>query len=247
MKLFKITALLLCFGFISNGISFGQSQSGEYKQVTEALQLTARTSNKINEVSFYFCNSGLEYEKLTTFLEINIRPGETQEICTVFANKSDEIFGIIDGFTTGKISKPSDKVYDILCETNITGKNTFSDLIQGGYENEFTLLGKEVKIKKFSIKIPKNMTGSIYSCKMFKIKGNLQKAASGSMFNIEAVKKMPVQINITGNVYHYGLLETITDNKQSLLKGFMIIIGLWLIVSIIQSSSKKKHQQSHKK
>ncbi len=250
MKLFKITALLLCFWFISNGVSWWQSSiqtnSWEYRQIIESLDLTARTSNKINNVSFYFCNSWLEYEKLTTFLELNIRPWETQEICTVFANKSDEVFWIIDGFTTWNISKPSDKVYDILCETNITWKNIFSSLIQGKYENEFTLLGKEIKVKKFSIKIPSNMTWTIYSCKMFKIKWNLQKASSWSMFNIEAVKKMPVQINITWNVYHYSILETMTNNKQNILKWFTIIIWLWLIISVIQVSTKK-HKKSHKK
>lgn len=251
MKLFKITALLLCFWFISNGVSWGQSSpqanGWEYRQVTESLKLTARTSNNINDVSFYFCNSWLEYKNLTTFLELNIRPWKTQEICTVFVNTSDKSFWIIAWFTTWKISKPSDKVYDILCETNITWKNIFSSLIQSKYENEFTLLGKEIKVKKFSIKIPSNMTWSIYSCEMFKIKGNLQKASSWSMFNIEVVKKMPIQINITWSTSTYWPLENITNNRQSIAKWMIIIIWFWLIISTIKASYSQKHKQTHKK
>lgn len=251
MKLFKITALLLCFWFISNGVSLGQSStqanSWEYKQVTESLELTTKTSNNINDVSFYFCNSWLEYKDLTTFLELNIGPWKTQEICMVFTNKGDENFWIIAWFTTWKTSKPSDKVYDILCETNITWKNIFSSLIQGKYENEFTLSSKEIKVKKFSIKIPRNMTWSIYSCGMFKIKWNLQKALSWSMFNIEVVKKMPIQINITWDIYKPWLIDSIKNNKQTLLKIIIWIIWLRLIISIIQHISKTKKQKKHHK
>jgi hypothetical protein len=110
------------------------------------------------------------------------------------------------------------------------------------------LTSKEIKVKKTIIKVPRNAKWSILACRMFKIKWNLQEAGSGSMFNIEVVKKMPIQINITWEVYNWwidNITYYIADNKENILKWFIAIIWLRLLVSIIQSFSSKKH--NHKK
>jgi len=254
MKLFKIIVLFLCFGFIISCSSLAQSwtiqNNWDYKQLIESLEIWNTVSNKINNISFYFCNSWLEYKNLTTFLEMSIRPGENKNICMIFVNKSDEKFDIIAGFTKWNISNPSDRVFDIICETDITWKNTFSNLIQNSYKNEFPLSGKEIKIKNFSIKIPQTMSWIIYSCSMFKIKWNLQTTAWSSMFNIETAKKMPIQINITWNVYRYWPIEIISNNMQNILKWFITIIWVLLLISIIQMVSKtdnKKYKKNKSK
>lgn len=250
MKLFRIIVFFLCLVFIANSFSFSQSSTiqnnWDYKQLIESLEIWNTISNKINNVSFYFCNSWLEYKNLTTFLEMSIRPWESKNICMIFANKSDEKFEIIAGFTKWNISNPSDRVFDIICETDITWKNTFSSLIQNSYENEFFLSGKQIKIENFSIKIPPTMSWTIYSCWMFKIKWNLQTGAWSSMFNIETVKKMPIQINITWDIYKYWSIEIITNNIQNILKWFIIIIWLLLFISVIQIVSKKDKKSIQK-
>ncbi|MFZ2151050.1 MAG: hypothetical protein WAZ12_01950 [Candidatus Absconditicoccaceae bacterium] len=254
MKSFKFIMLLLCFGLIYN-ISLGQSgttqastgnaYTGELKEAKETLKLQQDTMEKIERIAYAFCNDGILKEKT----EITARPGERKEICVTFGNKNPESVNIIFGFPNGTI----DKEGRILCDVDLTGNTYIKSLLKGDTKSDFyfDLMPKQQIVKKFYIAIPKTQTGNIYGCGSFKIKGNLQKAASGSMFNIEIVKKATIDISITGNIYNYGLLDdikyAIADNKQNILKGFIIVVGLWLVISIIQSSFKKKHRKNQKK
>lgn len=239
---------LICFWFFTNNISFWESWTNSSKQVTESLRLEDKFSNKVNDIAFYFCNDWLELKKLTTSLEINMRPGEEKEICTVFANKSDAPMEIIEWFTNWRLDKPNDKFSSILCDVDITWKNKFSELVTTPYDYNLSLSGKELEVKKVSIKIPKNQTGAIYLCRMFKIKWNLQLAKSWSMFNIEVVKKMPIQINITWDTYNNSLLAnlkwTISESTNIIIK--IAIWAIWLrLIAVIVSTTHRKKKHKH--
>jgi hypothetical protein len=115
----------------------------------------------------------------------------------------------------------------------------------------FELMPKQQVIKKFYITIPQTQTWNIYWCWSFKIKWDIQKAETWSMFNIEIVKKATINIQVTWSVYNYWLIDniqtTIIDNKNNILKWLILIIGIRLVISTIQSISKKKHTKHHKK
>lgn len=242
---------LLCFWLIYN-ISLGQSwttptstgnaYTWELKEAKETLKLQQDTIEKIERIAYAFCNDGILKEETN----MTARPGERKEICVTFGNKNPENVSIIFWFPDWTINQN----WNILCNANLTWTTYIKNLLKGDAISDFYFdLGpKQQTVKKFYIAIPKTQTWNIYGCASFKIKWNLQKAASWSMFNIEIVKKATINITITWNVYNYWLLDdikySITDNKQTVLKGLVAILGLRLVVSIVQSSFKKKHRKS---
>jgi len=245
---------LLCFWLIYN-ISWGQSSTTpastgntytwEYKEAKETLQLQQDTMEKIERIAYAFCNDGILKEETN----MTARPWERKEICVTFGNKNPENVSIIFWFPEWTINQN----WNILCNTNLTWDTYIKNLLKGDDTSDFyfDLEPRQQTVKKFYIAIPKTQTWNIYGCASFKIKWNLQKAASWSMFNIEIVKKATINIAITWDIYNYWLLDdikySITDNKQTVLKGLAAIVGLRLVISILQSSFKKKQRKNQKK
>jgi len=252
MKPIKLVMFLLCLGFVFNNISFWQSWASnswniytwEYKQVTETLLPQWEAMDKIQKIAYYFCNSGLKDR-----LELQSRPGQRQEICVIFGNKNTETVEIIFWFPDWWTNKN----WAVICSADLTWKNYITSLMKKTSQSDFyfELMPKQQLIKKFYITIPQNQTWNIYWCWSFKIKWDIQKAKTWSMFNIEIVKKATINIQVTWSVYNYWLIDniqtTIIDNKNNILKWLILIIGIRLVISTIQSISKKKHTKHHKK
>lgn len=250
MNSLKYVIFLLCFCFVISSHSLWQSlaTSGEIMiQKQETLNIQKDKMNKMERIVFIFCNSWFQTNQ--SKLEIKSRPWEHKEICIIFGNKNTEKVDIIMWFPNWW----EEKKWKILCNADITWKNQITNLMNEKSKANlyFSLAPKEQVIKKFYIKIPDTQTWNIFWCWSFKIKWNLQLASSWGMFNIEIVKKIPIQINITWSIYQYQWIDdlnySITDNKENILKWFIAIVWLRLIISIIQSASKKKHSKHNKK
>lgn len=216
-------------------------------QATETVQPNQQNMERLQNVIYSFCNSGLQDRLITA-----ARPWEIIQICTIFGNKNSDTVDIIFGFPDWSIKEN----WNIICDTNLTGETQISQILQRPQESDFrfSLMPKQQIIKKFYLKIPTTQTWSIFGCWSFKIDWNLQKAATWWMFNIELVMKAPIQINITWDVYKYWWLDnmqyTITDHKDIILQWFIALIVILLLKSFLQEMHKKskhKHTAKNKK
>lgn len=207
--------------------------------------------DRVQKIANYFCNNWFQkIEDLEKNLEINIEAGEEQELCLLFANKNQQEVNIILWFPDWRKKY---KTWAIVCDINLTGESVISNLFIKPKKSDFifSLKPDEQVIKKFTLRIPKNKTGSIIWCASFKIENDIQKAKTWNMFNIEVVKKATIEINITwSKINNYQRLDDtkylIKDNKQLILKIITWIILLRLIISIIEQIKKKKHHKNKK-
>lgn len=256
MKSYQLIIAFLGLGLAISNIWLAQdTNSGdttstweiEMVQATETLQPNQQNMERIQNVVYRFCNSGLQDRLIT-----DARPWEIIQICTIFGNRNSDTVDIIFGFPDWSINEN----WNIICDANLTGETQISQMLQRPQESDlfFSLLPKQQTIKKFYIKIPTTQTWSIFGCGSFKVDGNIQKAATWWMFNIELVMKAPIQINITWDVYKYWWLDnmqyTITDHKDIILQWFIVLIVILLLKSFLQEMHKKskhKHTAKNKK
>ncbi len=254
MKSYQLIIAFLGLGLTISNISLAQDADSdttigtwdtEMVQATETIQPNQQNMERIQNVIYSFCNSGLQDRLIT-----DARPWEIIQICTIFGNKNSDTVDIIFGFPDWSINQN----WNIICEANLTGETQISQMLQKPQESDFffSLLPKQQTIKKFYIKIPTTQTWTILGCGSFKVDWNIQKAATWWMFNIEIVMKAPIQINITWDVYQYWRLDniqyTISDHKDLIFKIFIAVIIVSLLQSLMQTLRKKsKHKHTSKK
>jgi len=189
---------------------------------------------------------GLENNKLTKELKIETRPGERQEICAVFYNRFLDR-GMKVNVWFNQWVKRSDGI--ISCDEN-TSNNILANMIQNNTKDyTFILSGNEKLLKKFRLAIPNTATGNIYWCVSYNLPDNYSKS-TWDVFGIMVRKVAPIEITITWDIYNLWRRDDIRDgvvtNKNSILKVIIAILGLWIIVSIIQTA-RKKEKHHHKK
>jgi len=240
--------VVILFGIWYLGFSFAKGttitswdnyvQPWETKIVTQDIKW--ETINDLNFIWMRFCNNWLELEKLTNSLQLKIQPGQKKDLCMVFFNtSSDKSIDMKFGFSSTNINKE----WGISCDDDMTTKNDFSKLIDQINNTWFILPPNGKIIKKLKIFIPLTYTGNIiYWCLSYKINKE-EKMEPGQMFLLVFRKTAPIQIIVTWGVYQFWRRDDIKDvytiNKTTILKIIIAILGLWIILTIVQTTKKK--------
>jgi len=206
------------------------------------------TINDLNFLWMRFCNNWLESRKLTNQLELQIQPGQKKDICLVFFNVSpDKPLDVKFWFSATNI----DEKWKISCDDDMTTKNDFSKLIDQTGNTWFIIPPNGKVLKKLKMYISKTYTGNtMYWCLAYKM--NKEEAMDPwQMFLFVYRKTAPMAITITGNPYRFwrrdDLKDTYTSNRNIVLKTIIALLGLWIVVSIIQTAKKKKKHHHNKK
>jgi hypothetical protein len=173
-----------------------------------------------------------------------MRPGQRKEICVAFANQWDKPINVVFWFSEGTNTKE----WGPVCQGDMSKGNNFSKYILHNEITWATIPATGILIQRFVYVAPKNASWNIFGCFGYQM-GKQEKIKEGNMFLIVPRKVGYISINITGSVYQFwrrdGIKDVYTLNKTSILKAIAAILGLWIIVTIIQISSKK--EKHHKK
>lgn len=213
--------------------------------LTITPNISEQSVNDINHVGMKFCNDGLESDKLTNQLHMQLQPGQRQEICAIFYSRfTDKTVKIAFWFT--EWTKRSDGM--ITCKEN-TNDNAFSHMIQTDPKNfSFDLSTGEQSLKTIKMAIPTTATGTIYGCLSYTLPAGYTKN-TGDIFGVEIRKVGPIEINITWNVYKLWWRDDIKDvyttNKSGILKIIIAILALWLIITIFKTAKTTKKEEKH--
>lgn len=246
MKKYILT--LVFVGFF--GMSFAQETNiswnvientvtpGETKIITQ--DLGSENMIYLEKIQSKFCND----EKLTKDLKLSMRPGQRKEICVAFANTSDEPINIVFWFSEGTFTKE----WGPVCQGDMSTSNSFSKYILHNETTWARIPATGTMMQKFTYMAPKNASWNLFGCFGYQI-GKQEKIKEGNMFLIVPRKVGYISINITWSVYNFWRRDDIKDiytlNSSSILKTIIAILGLWIIITIIQISTKK--EKPHKK
>lgn len=220
-----------------------------YIELSEDIKINdewKKIVNKLKNTLIYFCNRWYSSQKdLDLRLNTTAQPWEIKDICIIFGNNNPQKININLGFSSARKKEN----WVISCNTDQSWYNELwrNFLINHPEISSFDLLPGQKILKNFKIKIPQTQTWDIFWCTLVKVDKDVQKAETWKMFYIEVAKTNYMQINITWDIYKPWLIDSIKNNKQTLLKIIIWIIWLRLIISIIQHISKTKKQKKHHK
>lgn len=242
MNIYKKVLVAICGIFIISTAYAAEQLSGG--QLNVQPEIDKAIVADMNLTSLRFCNDGLNPADLKPKIEISSRPGQLQKICALFFNNLDADMNFYVWFTEATKNKYDER----LCDEN-SSKNSFSKLVR----EDFAAMKIPVKshmqsYKNFTLTIPKTRTGDIIGCLTYTIDWSYSKK-TWEVFGIVIRKTAPITITVTWSVYNFwrrdDMKEWLTMNRTSILKGLAVILGLWIIITIIQISTKK--EKSHKK
>lgn len=214
------------------------------KIVTQAIKWD--TINDLNLLWAKFCNNWLEFQKRTNQLQLQMQPGQKKYICMVFYNISlEKVINVRFAFSSTDINKE----WNITCDDDMTTKNEFSKFIDQTHNRWFIIPPNSRVIKKMRIDIPTNYTGNILNwCLSYKINKE-ETMDPWQMFLFTYRKTAPIAITITWDVYSFWRQDDIKHmyavNKWLILKSIAVILGLWIIITIVHINHKK--EKPHKK
>ncbi len=217
----------------------------ESKIVTQSIK--GNTVNDLNIIGAKFCNDGLEQNKLTNHLKMQLQPGQRKEICMLFFNiSSDKAVDVKFWFSSTNINKDG----WISCDDDMTTKNDFSKMIDQTNVTEFVIEPQTQVVKRVKIYVPKDYTGNkIYGCLGYKINKE-ETMDPGQVFLLVFRKTAPMQITVTWWVYQFWWRDDIRDiyatNRNVLLKIIIGILVIRLVLTIVKTGKKKNTQQEKK-
>lgn len=221
-------------------------QTGEEsKIVTQSIK--GETVNDLNIIGAKFCNDGIEQNKLTNHLAMQLQPGQKKEICMLFFNiSSDKAVDVKFWFSSTNINKDG----WISCDDDMTTKNDFSKMIDQTNVTEFVIEPQTQVVKRVKMYVPKEYTGNnIYGCLGYKINKE-ETMDPGQVFLLVFRKTAPMQIIVTWGVYQFWWRDDIKDvyatNRNILLKIIIGILAIRLVLTIVKTGKKKDIQQAKK-
>lgn len=142
--------------------------------------------------------------------EFMIDAGEEKEYCFSLNNKSSEDYIVSYGFTESIINNIGRQ----LCNGGISADNSFAVIFKNPAPKDITLLSWETKIIKEKLMIPVGMTGTIYGCVSYNVKGSAHQT-KGSIFEVLISRTLPVKIFV-GKMADIKSDVTLLTNKGSL-------------------------------
>lgn len=241
MKKYILTILLLAFF----GMSFAQETNTSWSIIdnivtpwetkTIVQDLGSENMIELDKIQSRFCND----DKVTKDLKVSMRPGQRKEICVAFANQSDSPINILFWFSEGTFTQE----WGPVCQADTNKENGFAKYISQNELTWTTIPASGMVIQRFTYIAPKNASWDIFGCFGYQM-GKQEKIKEGNMFLIVPRKVGYIYINLTWSVYNFWRRDDTKDiytrNSSSILKGIIAILGLWIIITIIQISSKKE-------
>lgn len=223
--------------------SFSENIIGNPSNSTIQLKTSVSIPDQwmLQYINLGFCDE--EVKNITKQSRITIRPWETKEICVIFTNTSSSNINISSSFVDAE--KNNDN--KLICSM---WANTWASLVSHISYNPklytFTLHPKENIIKKAKISIPKNMTGILNGCIWYQLNIKKDDNYTGLFFVVRR-KVGIIEVNITWNIYNFGLRDDIKyiyrDNQMDILHiiaGFLFILFIYYISIIIRWNIKNK-------
>jgi len=208
--------------------------------------INKQSIDDINKTSIRFCNQWLDAEKLSPRLYVESRPGQVQEICTVFFNNLETGMNFYVWFTEATKNNHD----EWLCDDD-THENEFAKFVRNDFASEIiNIPSNKQKQKVFAIGIPKTATWDMIWCLSYAIDGSYTKN-TWDVFGIVVRKTAPIWITVTWEVYNYwrrdDIKYTYTDNKQTILKILIAILAIRLVVTIMKTGNKKDKKHTKKR
>lgn len=244
MKYFLVFVSVVLSSFV-----FAQDEVGnigsDTSVLTEQLDMGRAYSNQINNVAMKFCNDWFESYKLTSKLDINMRPGQKKEICVVFVNQWSEVVDIVANIVPGSINDNG----NIVCSNvgNLSTWLTVSDFEQ--FSGWMQIWAQKQFVKYFWFATDKLSSGDYYACLTINTSVS-EKLSESSPFNLVVRKAGNIKINVSWSPYHFqwfdDILSLIEKNTRGIAIVGLIACGLLLISTIIPIFSKKNKKLSKK-
>lgn len=229
---FGMSMMVLCSYVLA------QAQLGDWtKSLTITPDVKEENIQEIRNIWLRFCNDGLETDKLTNQLSLQLRPGQSTDICVIFFNNSMQQEKIRMWFWSG-----DKKDETVSCSTNISW-NEFDAMIYQNFSSDFILSWGEKVVKKIRLHVPKSAMGNIYGCIAYYLPDNYSQNP-GDLFGVIVRKAAPIEIAVTWSVYTLWRRDGIKDNSSFILKVIIAVLAVRIVVTIFQPHKRKEH---HKK
>ncbi len=247
MKYFLIVVSIVLSSFV-----FAQDEqyniNEETKNVTEQLDMWIVYNNDIKNVVVKFCNDWLVSEKLTSKLDLVIRPGQKKDVCVVFANTLNAPLSIVAKIVEWSIGEN----WNIVCSNDIllTWWDVFVSNLSG-LDSNINLSAQEQLIKNFSISSLKYSSWMYYWCLAYHL-DQTEKLSNNSMFNVVVRKAMTIRINVEWSPYRFqwfdNIISWINIYTRQIAIVWIILCGVLLVLSLLPSRKKTLEKKStHKK
>lgn len=238
--------IIAAFGLslVSFGVHAAEQLSGA--QLNVQPKIDQKIVEDMNATSLRFCNDGLTETGIKPRLYVTSRPGQIQKVCAMFFNNLEKEMNFYVGFSKATKNKYDERLCD-----NDTSDNTFSRLVRQDFAAmKIGVKAHEQSYRNFNITVPKNTTGDIIGCLSYTIDG-WYTHETWQVFGVVIRKTAPIRIAVTWEVYNFWRWDDMKDgytiNKTSILKVVAGVLGIWIVISIVQISSKKKEKHAKKK
>ena len=208
--------------------------------------ITPWTLDDVHKIAIRYCNKEIKWDMTNSYLTINMRPGETKDLCVTFINTSEQHQDLTIGFTESIINSVGKQ----LCNGDLNDKeNAFYKMIYLP-QTSIGLSGNNWTFTQTArIRLPKTATWwNMYGCIGFLLSWAYFKWPN-DVLGIRVARNFPMKITVTWDVYNLWRRDDIKDvytiNKTGILKALMAILAIRLLVTIFKSTKKK--ETTHKK
>ncbi|HMS91447.1 MAG TPA: hypothetical protein PKC87_04460 [Candidatus Absconditabacterales bacterium] len=241
-----IPILMGSFVFADNNTVL-KNENSDTRQIKAGV--TIPDQGLLQYVTLGFCNEQLT--NVTRQNIMNIRPGQTKEICMVLNNATGDSVDIALSFVDTELSNQGNMV----CSLGIhTGDDSLASRISfDATDYNITLAPQSQLIKKAKVHIPKNMTGTLRGCVGYQLDIKKPDNYTGIFFVVRRSVGL-MEVNITGDIYNYGrrddIVYTYNDNQMTILKtiaGIILILLVYYIVIGMKSGKKPSEKKINKK
>ena len=139
-------------------------------------------------IDVQFCNEG----KFTRSLELDVKPGETQELCYQIRNGADAYAWTSVNFVDARLNAAGDSV---VCLAEDSESKSFANYIDF-QEESFLVKGKETLEKRVFVEFPENAFGTRFACLTIK-QGDKQVQEGAMNVVLRSVYKMTANLHST--------------------------------------------------
>lgn len=203
----------------------------------QELDVNKAYNNEINNVVLKFCNDWFETDKLSSKIDLNMRPNQKKEICVALVNQSSSDLEIIANVVPWSLNDN----WNIICSNNgnlvdwinVSNFEQFSGLIQ--------LWAQKQLIKHFSLSTDVVSSGNYYAC--LTINTNVtEKLSESSPFNLVIRKAGNISINVSWSPYRFqwfnDIVSWIKKYTRQIAIVWIVVCGVLLVLSLLPSKKK---------
>lgn len=202
---------------------------GEVKTVIQ--DLSSDNLADLQSIQSRFCN---DPKNMTRDLSLDIRPGQTKDICIAFHNTSNEPVQLIRWFSEAT----NNDVGVLVCGWDISNTNNFSKNITPHPTTGIIIPAQNTITQRFRYTSSQQASGIIAGCFGYQL-AQTEEIKPGEMFIVVPRKVGYISMQVTWEVYTLGRRDKIqymyTDNQKWILQIIVAILACWLLITVVKT------------